>query len=215
MTQGCSRAARGGLGGRHPWDGPLGLLLRTRRTGWALLTGLLLAVGLLVTERDVPVPLFGTTTTTVFVWPVLATVPTAVVLSPAMQEWEARSARPVPLLHAAVVSTVVATSVGAVVLLRPPRWASALAVFAVLQALTVLATRLLGDWAWMPTVAVGSLMLFNTPVVTEGLVRYADRFWVPLTVAAGVVVVACLAAPPPNGSGRRRSRRRERGRRAQ
>ena len=182
-----------------PGGAPSVLFLRTRRAGWALVTSFVLTVGLLTSEREVAVPLFGTTTTTVFVWPLLATVPTALVLSPTTQEWDLRGRRPVRLLHAAVVTGVVSTSAVALVILRPPGWTSALATYLGLQAATITSTRVLGDWAWMPTVAVGSLAVVNSPFVTDTVAAYTDRHWRPLGAAATAVSLVALLAPPTNG----------------
>lgn len=181
------------------------LFLRTRRAGWALVTSLVFAVGLLTSRRDVALPLFGTTTTTVFIWPLLATVPTALVLSPTTQEWDSRGRRPVRLLHTAVVAAVVAASALVLVWLRPPGWTSALAIYLGLQAAAIAGTRLLGDWAWMPTVAVGSLSVVNSPFVTDTVAAYTDRHWRPLGAAATVVALATLLAPPTNVRDWRRS----------
>ncbi len=190
---------------RRAQPAPPILFLRTRRAGWALATGVVLAVALLTSDRDVAVPLFGTSTTTVFIWPLVATVPTALVLAPTTGEWEGRSARPIHLLHGAVVLGVCAASAGALVVLAPPGWTSALAIYLALQAVTVTATRVLGDWAWMPTVALGSFTVVNSPFVTETVVGFTDRHWGAMSTVAGVAALAALVVPPTKGPARRRS----------
>jgi len=194
---------------------PSVLFLRSRRAGWASVTGLVLAAALLTTERQVAVPLFGTPTTTVFVWPLMATVPTALVLAPTTREWEARSVRPLRLLHAGVVLAVGACSGGTLALLAPPGWRSALATYLALQAATVVATRGLGDWAWMPTVALGSLLVLNSPFVTEAVVGFTDRHAGAISTGAGLAALAALVVPPTKVPARRRSAHGRPGRRAQ
>jgi hypothetical protein len=191
------------------------LLLRTRRAGWALLLSVVLALALLTSERDVAVPLFGTSTTTVFIWPLLATGPTALVLAPTMAEWEQRSPRPVRLLHTMVVLGVGGTSALLLVQLRPAGWTSALAIHLALQGATITGTRLLGDWAWMPTVAVGSLSVVNSPFVTHTVVGFTDRHWPVIGVVSGVAALAALALPPTNDRFRARFAFGRRGSRAQ
>jgi hypothetical protein len=156
-----------------------------------------LAMALLSSERDVAVPLFGTTTTTVFIWPLLATVPTALVLSPTTAEWDSRSRRPVWLLHAVVVAAVVAGSALGLVLLGPSGWTSAVAIYLALQAVTTTGTRLLGDWAWMPTMAVGSFSVVNSPFVTDTVVRFTDVHCGAISATSALVALAALR-PPTN-----------------
>ena len=169
--------------------GPVALFLRARRVGWAVVLAVVLMGGLLTTQTPVPIPLFGSATTTVFVWPVLATGPTALVLEATTAEWDRRSTRRLGHLDGLVVLATIAGSALGPVVLRPQGSRSALAIFLTLQALTVLTARLVGDWAWMLTAGLGSLTVVNSPFVTQALVRFTDEHWHAFVVAAALVLV--------------------------
>lgn len=186
---------------------PIALFLRARRVGWALVLTVVLCVGLLDRPTQVAVPLFGTSTTTVFIWPVLATGATALVLESSTVEWDRRSSRPMLVLDGVTVLATIAVSALGPVLLRPQGWMPALAIFLTLQALTVVAATVLGDWAWMLTVGLGSLTVVNSEFVTRTIVTVTGEHWVAFTAASALVLVLARGGVPVAGAWGRLRRR--------
>ena len=150
---------------------------------------------LLDKRTEVAVPLFGTSTTTVFLWPVLATGATALVLESSTADWDRRSSRPMVVLDGVTVLATIALSALGPVLLRPQGWRPALAIFLTLQALTVVAATVLGDWAWMLAVGLGSLTVVNSEFVTRTIVSVTGEHWVAFTAASGLVLVLSRILP--------------------
>ena len=185
----------------------IALFLRARRVGWALVLTVVLGVGLLDRPTQFELPLFGTFTTTVFIWPLLATGATALVLEASTVEWDRRSSRPMVVLDGVTVLATIAVSALGPVLLRPPGWMPALAIFLTLQALTVVAATVLGDWAWMLTVGLGSLTVVNSEFVTRTIVTVTGEHWVAFTAASALVLVLARGGVPVAGAWGRLRRR--------